>query len=468
VVRRSPTQPMKQAEHRAWWQDNTTVPYGFCWCGCGNPTSLAERNDSKRGLVKGHPKRYLAGHSGGRGGAPMTDAEHRAWWAERTNAPYGLCRCGCGERTPIATYTNRDKGYARGRPTALLRGHANRLKHQLEAETLTEPNPSGLCMCGCGQRTPLARQTSTSQGWVRSKPLPFLPNHFSHKLTPEQETDACRRYADGETCNEIGASFGVSHKTVARALERHGIARNVSTRSWTEERRQAYRRHDCDHSFFDSIDTEAKAYWLGFLAADGCNTNGFMSVSLSSRDRDHLYRFRQDLGSTHPISERTDNRSNSFGSAGRKTSTLAIRSPKLTEGLAAHGIIPRKTFVLRWPDFLSPDLLRHYLRGYTDGDGYFGARPSSYVRKRDGQRGVSLYWGIIGNEGFCRGAQEYLMDAVSVGQTKLRPSPNAVNEGIMHLSYGGNKQVSRIWHLLYNSASVYLPRKRAVAELYVA
>lgn len=38
------------------------IPAGFCQCGCGSPTDLAERTHSSRGWIKGRPKRYLFNH----------------------------------------------------------------------------------------------------------------------------------------------------------------------------------------------------------------------------------------------------------------------------------------------------------------------------------------------------------------------------------------------------------------------
>jgi hypothetical protein len=38
------------------------APYGFCWCGCGERTSLAVQTDTKRGYIKDEPMRYCAGH----------------------------------------------------------------------------------------------------------------------------------------------------------------------------------------------------------------------------------------------------------------------------------------------------------------------------------------------------------------------------------------------------------------------
>lgn len=40
----------------------TTIPHGFCHCGCGNKTTISKRSDSAAGCVKGEPRRYLQGH----------------------------------------------------------------------------------------------------------------------------------------------------------------------------------------------------------------------------------------------------------------------------------------------------------------------------------------------------------------------------------------------------------------------
>jgi hypothetical protein len=391
----------------------------------------------------------------------MSETEHLTWWIERTTVPYGFCMCGCGLATPMSTSTSRARGYSRGRPVAFVRGHGHRLKHRLEAERLDEPNPSGLCMCGCGEKTTLARQSHTALGWVKDKPIRYLPNHAGRPLTKEQETVVVTRYEHGETCAQIGAALGVGRQGIAAILERHGIIRDTSTRIFSEERRAIYRKYECDHHFFDSIDTQGKAYWLGFLAADGCNTNGALSVGLSARDRDHLDRLKVALSSTHPIADRTVRPRK--GHEAHATSSLVIRSGTLIAGHAAHGIVPRKTFIVEWPAFLPTALLRHYLRGYSDGDGCFATR-KGYTRKRDGIQSRDVSWTLVGNEGFCKATQTYLVETLGFQRTKLRPSPNARRQGIFQLCYAGNRQIARLAELLYRDATIYLPRKQAIIE----
>lgn len=70
----------------------SSIPYGFCQCGCGERTTVH----------KGRTRDYVYGH-GRRGPSAIRSArvtEYRAQWAAR-GIKYGLCLCGCGERTLI-------------------------------------------------------------------------------------------------------------------------------------------------------------------------------------------------------------------------------------------------------------------------------------------------------------------------------------------------------------------------------
>lgn len=54
--------PRTPAEYRAWWESQTDVPYGFCWCGCGERTNLAPQTQVCKLWVNGEPKRFIRGH----------------------------------------------------------------------------------------------------------------------------------------------------------------------------------------------------------------------------------------------------------------------------------------------------------------------------------------------------------------------------------------------------------------------
>jgi hypothetical protein len=45
---------------------------------------------------------------------------------------------------------------------------------------------SGLCQCGCGERTNLAKRTRTNDGWVKGQPIRYLYGHHRRGRTGER------------------------------------------------------------------------------------------------------------------------------------------------------------------------------------------------------------------------------------------------------------------------------------------
>ena len=54
-----------------------------------------------------------------------------------------------------------------------------------------------------------------------------------------------------------------------------------------------HRKYEFDFNYFENIDTEEKAYWLGFLYADGCVTPNTVRVELQASDKKHIEKFRE-------------------------------------------------------------------------------------------------------------------------------------------------------------------------------
>jgi transposase len=263
---------------------------------------------------------------------------------------------------------------------------------------------------------------------------------ISRSFTLEQQQTMCDRYVrDGLSLEAVGREFGLSRFGIYTLLRERGIARRP--------RDEAGRLYACNHSFFDSIDSEHKAYWLGFIAADGNVWRNKVQITLARKDREHLNRFKRNIDSEHPID---DGVSTKRGARSTPNSRLAIKSAQLVAGLSTQGILPRKSLTLCWPKKLPRPLEQHFLRGYFDGDGCFCLNR--------GQLRMSL----VGTQAFCRAAQDLLVENVGLNKTKIsapRHAPNAY-----YLTYGGNRQVPRIAEFLYRDATVWLPRKRAVIE----
>lgn len=284
----------------------------------------------------------------------------------------------------------------------------------------------------------------------------------ARKLSPQQEGEVCRRYLAKESANALSKVFRVDVVTILNTLRRN----EVPERSHSERQRliadpvemsrrgklAAGRSHGgilgrrspgsgrqpiytANHSFFDVIDSEQKAYWLGFIGADGCvrvhGNSPRLEMCLAVKDAEHLRRLRNALESNHKVSA-------------YQTARFAICSKSLMNGLVQHGVHPRKSLTYEWPDFLPDNLLRHYLRGYFDGDGSFG------ITTKD--QAVAT---IVGTEAFLVDCRDYLMRNLGFPKNRLRTTGAAYM-----LHYGGNKQMKRFAHLLYDNATVCLPRKR--------
>ena len=56
--------------------------------------------------------------------------------------------------------------------------------------------------------------------------------------------------------------------------------------------------------YFQTIDTENKAYWLGFIYADGCVSKDlhYLTIDLSIADIDHIEKFKNEIDAHQKIS----------------------------------------------------------------------------------------------------------------------------------------------------------------------
>ena len=171
------------------------------------------------------------------------------------------------------------------------------------------------------------------------------------------EAKIVEAYSRGGSSVDIGAEFGVSNVAVGRIVRRHG--------GQMRNRYDSQITHKCNRHFFDVIDTEAKAYWLGFVAADGSISKGVLKIALAWVDAGHLEKFRAALASAHPIKRRV---AGGGYKPGAVSAEFSVRSAELAMALAQFGIIPRKSHTVR-PPTLRDDLVHHFWRGVFDGDG---------------------------------------------------------------------------------------------------
>lgn len=203
------------------------------------------------------------------------------------------------------------------------------------------------------------------------------------------------------------------------------------------------KKYTINEDYFDVIDNQDKAYWLGFIAADGYNREdrGYIEFRLHKQDIDILNKFKQCLSSNHNIQIYKDTYCN-----------LTIYSSKLSKKLAEYGIIQNKTYSLQLPN-IENSLFRHFIRGYFDGDGCF-----SVIKRNDRKNPLSKTYqlNITGMPEPLRIIQLHLIKNVNIVDNGLK---SRVSKCAVTMHYSGKNVCKRILDYLYHDANLYLQRK---------
>lgn len=257
---------------------------------------------------------------------------------------------------------------------------------------------------GVTTRTVLCYQTNTG---ISPKP------EYDFEYNLRRYIELCK---EGYTRKEISEELHVTIKTVGNYIRRTGVLPKANKR-----------KPKLNEHFFDVIDTEEKAYILGFLSADGyVDGNGrSLCLNLNSKDIDILYKIKNAMNCENPITKSTT----------KNCCRLNMSSKYLVETISRYGIVQNKSRTLPFPK-LEKEMYRHYFRGYCDGDGC--------VHKRQ----VTI---IIGSEFFYNGFVKYLQDSFNM---KISASPV---KGYFRVLLSRKDLDIVMW--MYDGAKIYLDRK---------
>lgn len=191
-------------------------------------------------------------------------------------------------------------------------------------------------------------------------------------------------------------------------------------------------------NIFEKIDTEEKAYWLGFLYADGSvgSKENKIELGLAEKDLKQIEKFKKFLNIDNKISYREAS----------KSYRISFRSDKCKQDLINLGCVPKKSLVLTFPtEKQVPNvLLRHFIRGYFDGDGWFTNTEKCFQI------------GIIGTEDFVKGFLFHTKDIINCDNTIFEVHRR---DGAKRYVFGSYKDVLNFLNWIYKDANIYLDRK---------
>lgn len=267
---------------------------------------------------------------------------------------------------------------------------------------------------------------------------------MSHrKIKEKDKPEIIEKYKTGKyNCVSLAEEYGYKSTSVRYLLKSLNIP-IISNQSIIK------RKYKINENYFDVVDTEEKAYFLGFLYADGniSKRDNAISLALEYGDKEILEKFNVSIESDKPIY---------FCKRGKPhhkdLCKLSIVSKNIKQSLINLGCHPNKTFTLEFPTEkqVPKELLRHFLRGIWDGDGCFsiGLYKNKYRR---------LIATIISTENMCNGIKEYLYNEILINSTVS--FPKALSKTTRRLSFCGILQVFTFLNWIYCDSNIFLSRK---------
>lgn len=257
-------------------------------------------------------------------------------------------------------------------------------------------------------------------------------------ITEEDERRIVNEYQNGMTARNIAKKFNIGEKRTSDILKKHNVRVLLSS-----ERPSKYLLNE---HYFDEIDTQDKAYILGFLYADGCIHNNNIAICLQERDKNILDRINLAVGSDRPLnfidySRRRKNCQNQY--------RLSITNKYMANQLISLGVVQNKSLVLEFPKWLRKDLYPHFVRGYFDGDGYVS---KNYYNAK---------LSIVSTKIFCEYVREILYTDVGINSSiYLCHKNDSVSTRTLQIS--GRNQIRSFLDYIYSDANLYLQRKHDV------
>lgn len=243
--------------------------------------------------------------------------------------------------------------------------------------------------------------------------------------------------------NKIKKTFKLQFEDVKNILKDN----NVYIRS----RRESRMTYSYDEDYFSEINTSEKAYWLGFIYADGFitkKTNGSPVFGLTLGEIEPLNKLNQCLCSNKPIG--MYHKVNSYSSKSIEYK-LAFTSTKMVNDLEKWGCVENKTFKIKFPTFLEEHLISHFIRGYFDGDGSVYL----YLQRFNNKEYVSLGSQICGIESFLRDLAKYI-DSENCIYKDTRKQTDCYK-----IQLNSNIKALKLYHYMYNNSNgLYLTRKK--------
>ena len=183
----------------------------------------------------------------------------------------------------------------------------------------------------------------------------------------EEQIEYLKDNYDKMTYSEIAAKLGFTERQVRGKINNMGLSKLKKF----------------NKNYFSNIDTSNKAYWLGFIYADGyiienkTNRNYELGIELNRNDVKLLEEFNNELGGVHSICFKHNKKE--FNGYKYETDSCIIRiySKNIVCDLMKLNIFQNKTNRKEFPE--CDKFFFEFLRGFMDGDGCIHVSKNNHI-----------------------------------------------------------------------------------------
>ena len=228
------------------------------------------------------------------------------------------------------------------------------------------------------------------------------------------------------------------------------------------------KNYKANFNYFDIIDTPQKAYWLGFIFADGYiakrdrgnRIEYNLKFSLKTSDASHLEKFASDIESNYPVHYY---KSKGFAVSGgdredNEEARLFITNKYMCKLLYEdYGIIPNRTSISKILEVLPESLYKYFILGLFEADGSF----TKYELKSGKEKGSIKFSATFGgSEEILRFVESVLIqeDILPNIERKIQQRHKGADGTWRSIRITGRNCVTKLLNWLYDSP-IHLERK---------
>ena len=265
---------------------------------------------------------------------------------------------------------------------------------------------------------------------------------MSKHLSKENEIQIIEYYKTKPmTIKELCDKFNLCNVTIIKILNKYNIKRYNRTKLFPPQ---------LDEHYFENIDNEEKAYFLGLIVSDGCIysqniRSSMVTITLQGCDKYILERFVKCIKSNKNIT-----------SDGRGCSEIQILSDIMVNDLRKYGLFENKSLHTIFPKNLPKDLYCHFIRGLIDGDGSI-----SFYNRQNRCCHVKAIRFCQGNKKFVEDFIKFLHDNIGTKMINVYQE----KENLWSCAYRANSDMILLINYLYKDATIYLTRKKEKCDL---